>query len=240
MAERPAKHPPLDPEKSALLRRARRRLVGAVALALVVVLLVPMLFDPEPATLGPEVEIDIPEPDSPFETEPAPATPRAPPPAPEASQAAPSASPQAAPQADPQPAPRPAPVAHPPEVARVPAQPPRPASKPEARAAPKPETKAETKPGPKAEPKPDPRPDPRPEAKAAGGAGVVLQLGAFSKEANALALRDKARAAGFAARVMQAQGQYRVRIGPFESRDEAARAESRLRAKGFAPALIAP
>ncbi len=58
-------------DQMTLRRRARRRLVGAVAIALAAVLILPMLFDPEPRPLGPEVDIRIPAPSTPFEMAPA-------------------------------------------------------------------------------------------------------------------------------------------------------------------------
>ncbi|MQQ99376.1 SPOR domain-containing protein [Glaciimonas soli] len=47
---------PILPEK----KRARRRLVGAVALVLAVVIILPMILDPEPKPLTNDIKIDIP------------------------------------------------------------------------------------------------------------------------------------------------------------------------------------
>lgn len=58
-------------DQMTLRRRARRRLVGAVAIALAAVLILPMVFDPEPRPLGPDVDIRIPAPSTPFEMAPA-------------------------------------------------------------------------------------------------------------------------------------------------------------------------
>jgi DedD protein len=50
-----------------LRRRGRRRLVGAVALVLLAVIVLPMVFDPEPRNPGPAVSVRIPgEDDTPF------------------------------------------------------------------------------------------------------------------------------------------------------------------------------
>jgi DedD protein len=50
-----------------LKRRGRRRLVGAVALALLAVIVLPMVFDPEPRNALPPVSVRIPgENDTPF------------------------------------------------------------------------------------------------------------------------------------------------------------------------------
>jgi DedD protein len=61
-------------EEMDLRRRARRRLVGAVALALLAVTVLPLLFSREPRPLGSDVDIRIPDPATPF-TPPAPVSP---------------------------------------------------------------------------------------------------------------------------------------------------------------------
>jgi DedD protein len=54
-----------------LKRRGRRRLVGAVALVLAAVIVLPMVFDPEPKSTLPPVSVKIPgENDSPFKPKP--------------------------------------------------------------------------------------------------------------------------------------------------------------------------
>ena len=72
-----------------LKRRGRRRLVGAVALVLLAVIVLPMVFDPEPKSTVAPVEVRIPkETDTAFAPKPPPAKP--------------------APKAEPAPAPQPA------------------------------------------------------------------------------------------------------------------------------------
>ena len=57
-----------------LKRRGRRRLVGAVALVLLAVIVLPMVFDPEPRAPAPPVSVRIPgEDDTPFKPKPVPA-----------------------------------------------------------------------------------------------------------------------------------------------------------------------
>lgn len=53
------------PDNAELLlkKRARRRLVGAVALVLLAVIVLPMLMDHEPRTVAPEIQVRIPSPD---------------------------------------------------------------------------------------------------------------------------------------------------------------------------------
>jgi DedD protein len=54
-----------------LKRRGRRRLVGAVALVLLAVIVLPMVFDPEPRPVAPPVSVRIPgEDDAPFKPKP--------------------------------------------------------------------------------------------------------------------------------------------------------------------------
>lgn len=61
-----------------LKRRGRRRLVGAVALVLLAVIVLPMVFDPEPRQPGPPVSVRIPgEDDTPFKPKAAPDKPKA-------------------------------------------------------------------------------------------------------------------------------------------------------------------
>lgn len=74
MAEKPQ-------DVDALKRRGRRRLVGAVALVLLAVIVLPMVFDSEPRTSAPPVSVRIPgEDDAPFAPK-MPAKPKAPEPA---------------------------------------------------------------------------------------------------------------------------------------------------------------
>jgi DedD protein len=59
-----------------LKRRGRRRLVGAVALVLLAVIVLPMVFDPEPRPVAPPISVRIPgEDEAPFK--PKPVTPKA-------------------------------------------------------------------------------------------------------------------------------------------------------------------
>jgi cell division septation protein DedD len=46
-----------------LKKRARRRLVGAIALALLAVIVLPMVMDREPRPVGPDIQIRIPSQD---------------------------------------------------------------------------------------------------------------------------------------------------------------------------------
>jgi DedD protein len=57
---------PLDPAET-VKTRARRRLIGAVALALVAIVFVPMLFDRAPPAPPDDIALQIPDRDTPFE-----------------------------------------------------------------------------------------------------------------------------------------------------------------------------
>jgi cell division septation protein DedD len=76
---------------------------------------------------------------------------------------------------------------------------------------------------------------PAPAAPAAADVGFAVQVGAFSKSADAIALRDRARAAGFSAfteSVATDKGTLtRVRIGPVASRAEAERLQAQVQSK---------
>jgi len=81
-----------------LKRRGRRRLVGAVALVLLAVILLPMVFDSEPRQATTPVEVRIPSEDTQFApklpAQPATEAPRTEPSAPKSDKAAPSSSTQ--------------------------------------------------------------------------------------------------------------------------------------------------
>ena len=218
-------------EEMTLRRRARRRLVGAVAIALAAFLILPILFDPDPKPLGPDVDIRIPPQDSPFDT-PSRESPVAMTPA-EEDLPTQEAEPTQPPPAVPPPPPIAAEAKTPPppvaaEAKPTPPQAARPvASKPEA-----PAVKLETA---KAPPPPPSAPPP---PQADDARAYYLQLGAFSSEANARALEKKARAAGFEASISGGNGQFRVRVGPISGHDAARVMQNRMRARGFAPVIL--
>jgi len=67
----------------------------------------------------------------------------------------------------------------------------------------------------------------------------VVQVGAFTVEANALALQSKLASLGQQTHVDH-DALYRVRLGPFATRDEAIRARSLLEAKGVSAIVVMP
>lgn len=110
---------------------------------------------------------------------------------------------------------------------------PEPAPAPAPRQAPPPAAPAPVVAAPVAAPRPQPAaPTPRP---AAAGVGWVVQLGAFSKPADANALRDSMRSAGFSAFVEQVPTDRgtlsRVRVGPVASRAAAEQLKAQVAAR---------
>jgi DedD protein len=196
-----------------LKKRARRRLVGAVALVLLIVVFLPMILDSEPKPLNQDIAITIPpipRPES---------VPRIPTPAPavQGTPAAPRVTglPEGSAAVQPEPAPS------------VEAKPGLPKSEP-----PRPEANTDARPVPKSVPKHGVKPAP-PGHAAAGDESFVVQLGAFSNAANARTLQKKLQDNKFKAYtelVKNAGGdRTRVRVGPYASREAAEKARDRLK-----------
>ena len=228
---------PVSDEELALRRRARRRLVGAIALSLAAIVILPMLFDREPKPLGPDVDVQIPARDTPFVSS-------------VGQDAASIAPPASTPPAVVAVAPAPSAAATP-----LAAEPTRAA--PEVNPVTKATTKALTKTKADPEPKPVPTPESREVAKAEPKAEPVshasavenkdsevkayyLQLGMFEKKANAGKMVAKARAAGFKAHVSEDDRHARVRIGPIGDRAKAEQYAVQLKAKGIGSQLLSP
>ncbi|WP_305805564.1 SPOR domain-containing protein [Stenotrophomonas sp. YIM B06876] len=83
-----------------------------------------------------------------------------------------------------------------------------------------------------------------PSAPAASSVGYAVQLGAFGQAADANALRDKVRAAGFSAFVEQVQTDKgplnRVRVGPVASREAAEQLKAQVAAKVGVAGMVRP
>jgi DedD protein len=186
-----------------LRKRARRRLVGAIALVLLIVVFLPMILDSEPRPLNQDISITIPPIPKPESTEQIPA----PVPAVPARPASPNVAglPQSAPAVQPEPAP-----AGEPKPERTRSEP--------AKSETRPETVPVTKPAPAGH--------------AASDESFVVQLGAFSSAANARALQKKLQQNKFKAytEVVKNTGgdRTRVRVGPYPSREAAEKARDRL------------
>ena len=232
---------------STLKRRARRRLIGAIALALLAVILLPMLFDTEKKPLDADISIQIPNKDAVVTKGPGaiviPGAPGAvlsvPPDAKGDLKGA--AQSKAEPQAEP-------------------------------KAGPKAEPKAEPKPEPKTEPKPlAAKPEEKRSAKdlaeekraaailnaqaeaakataalsgkaAPADGGFVVQVGAFAATDKVQEARDKLGAAGFKTyteKLDTKDGERtRVRAGPFAAKEAAEAAREQIKTLGFSGAAV--
>ena len=260
---------PDDLNLDELKRRGRRRLIGAIVLALVAAVVVPMLLENEPKPLGEDVSVRIPPVDEGKfvsklrenrpKAESAKVAPAATTPAATTSAAAPPAAPAAAPEAEPaakeatpaapalpvqetpprksiadaekavlSPAARAAPA--PPKSDGGGAKPPVAAKEADAVAAKAP-TAAE------ATPKPS-----EADARAPQG-GFAVQLAAFSDDKGANALANKLKRAGYPAfteTVATSQKTlWRVRVGPYPSREAAAQSRDKLKAEGHPGIVVA-
>ncbi|MGB9988839.1 SPOR domain-containing protein [Massilia sp. SM-13] len=245
-ASRDAAADPVLPEK----KRARRRLVGAIALALAVAIGLPMILDSEPRPLANDIAIQIPSKDKPVAAEAAPAPAAAPARVEQSAALDKSEEIVEAPVAK-EPAKQ---LTAPPPVAEVKLAPEPVAAKPAKTETPKPaETKVaklEHKPEPK-EPKPEPKraetkeskPAAKPsddaralailEGKAAAPASrYVVQIAALSKQDKVDELVGKLREAGIRStvkKVSTATGELTaVQAGPFDNKDDAEKARAKL------------
>ena len=222
----------ISEEELQLRKRARRRLVGAIALVTIIAVFLPMVLDHEPKPVSQDVSIKIPSPDSgAFTSKIVPATPGlktaaelpvkpdvpaqaavSKPEAPQVAAATPAAKPVVA---------TPAPLANDTEAA-----PPR--------KAPDPAEKA------KVTDKPKPVDNIKPITK--GAAAYVVQVAALNDPDKAKQMRDQIAAAGVKAYtevVPTTKGNVtRVRAGPFASRADADKARDTLKGMGLSGNVI--
>jgi len=227
---------PMLPEK----KRARRRLIGAIALVLAAIIGLPMIFDSEPKPLSDDIDIQIP---SREKTAPAASRPMPLPPEPVAGD--PKSDPVAdtltsKPAADGKPDTKVAAVA--PSGATVVA----------------PAHAADNKPPAPAKPAPIKPAPPKADAGARAGAAAatdklaetiaektrnrfVVQVAAVSSQAKAEELQNRLKKAGiksYSQKVSTKDGErYRIRVGPFGSRDEADKMRTRLGKMGLTAAI---
>jgi DedD protein len=201
-----------------LKRRARRRLVGAIALVTFVVIILPLILDKEPGPAGPPLEVQIPRQESGGFTS------RALPPVPQMPSAPASEKAVTADITEPLPARTEASPAKP-EPSFVSTDPT--AAQKAAKAAAPPADKTGHE---RAQAAPDDR-------------AWIVTLDAFSNAGNVKQLRTKLSAAGvksYTEPVMTSQGELtRVRAGPFASREAAENARAKLDAMGLRPGAVA-
>lgn len=206
-----------DADNLEIKKRARRRLVGAAALALLAAIVLPMAMDQEPQLPSQDIQISIPDRDA-TATQ---ARPIAPSPAVVASE--PDVTPAPIEQA---PSIAPPPTASPAPVAEAPAEPPKPAPSPSREEDEAARVKAllsgAALPAQEAAPE-----------------SFVIQVGAFSDEAKASALAAELKKKGFAAYTEKAGKVTRVRVGPLPARSDAEKLAAKLRAQGHNAVLAA-
>lgn len=244
---------PISEEELQLKKRARRRLIGAIALVTVVAVFLPMVLDQEPKSVNQDISIQIPAQNAgTFTSKIVPVVPgsadnKREPPAPAAAVTPPAV--VEAPKVAPAPV-----VALAPPAAKVSAAAPPKAAvaepKPKAKVAPPVEVDSEAAPPnvaaePKAEARPETKPKPKP-AKAEGrdSGSFVVQVAALTDVDKAKQMREQIAAAGVKAYtevVPTVKGNVtRVRAGPFATRDAADKARESLKAMGLAVGNVVP
>jgi DedD protein len=227
-------------EELQLRKRARRRLVGAIALVTIIAVFLPMVLDHEPRPVSQDVSIQIPSPNAGvFTSKIVPVVPMAPgaKPAPEAAAKpdTPPAGAEAPAQATP-PAKSEAPKVAAASAPKPAAQAPAPAEN-DAEAAPpkKPQSQPKHADKPKAAEKP--KDVEKIKLVAKGVAGYVVQVAALNDADKAKQMREQIAAAGFKAYtevVPTAKGNVtRVRAGPFATREDADKARDKLKGMGL-------
>ena len=232
----------ISEEELQLRKRARRRLIGAIAVVTIVAVFLPMVLDHEPKPVSQDISIRIPAPDSGiFTSKIAPAPPGAP-----GAKSAPDPAPPAKSDLDQNIPPKTAaatPVAKPstelppaydteaaPPKKAVPEQP-----KPQAKPAPPSPAKISS---PVAQEKPTAAPPG--EVKSAGG--FVVQVAALNDADKAKQIQAQIAAAGvrsYTEVVPTAKGNVtRVRAGPFPTRDEADKMRDKLKDMGLSGNIV--
>jgi DedD protein len=245
-----AKKGDLEAEDSTLKRQARRRLIGAIALVLLAVIVLPMVFDAEKKPLDADISIQIPNKDAAVTKGPGAITT---PPAPSSegkndAPAAPGADAKAEAKADAK------------AEAAVPVKPAAQQGVPQApKAEPKPDAKATAK-AELQRPVPDLAEEKRAAAilnaqadsakaaksadkeKVAASGGFAVQVGAFASDDKIKDARDKLSAAGiktYTEKLDTKDGERtRVRAGPYAAKDAAEAARDRIKGLGFAGAVV--
>ena len=231
----------ISEEELQLRKRARRRLIGAIALATIVAVFLPMALDHEPKSVNQDISIRIPSsssdtftsklapmPDAKSVAKPASGTPVQP------AKSVRGEAPQAAAAA---PAPKPAAEAPSSPAADTASAPPK---KPAAEQ-PKAQAKSVAKPPAKSAPAPKAAANAQPAAPSTGG--YVVQVAALNDAAKAKQMQEQIAAAGvksYTEVVPIANGQVtRVRAGPFASRDEAEKVRDQLKGMGLSGNVVA-
>ena len=241
----------ISEEELQLRKRARRRLVGAIALVTIIAVFLPMVLDHEPKPVSQDVSIKIPSPDSgAFTSKIVPVAPvtKPTPDSPSKAEAAvqaetpvqvPAVSPEAPKVAAVVPPAKPKVEAVVPPAVDSEAAPPKKAAPEKAAPAVKPAATPAAKPAvaEKSAVTEKPKQAEKSKPATAGVAGFVVQVAALNDPAKAKQMRDQIAATGMKAYtevVPTAKGNVtRVRAGPFTARGDADKARDKLKALGL-------
>lgn len=225
-------------EESKLKRQARRRLIGAIALTILIAVLLPMLLDKEPPAPKQDIELQIPNKDKAGEFVPKMVLPPL-----NSSASQPSSAPVIAPLLDVKPA-QPAVETKPVTQAASSVTEAKPLVdfKPQAAttSAVKPEAKPKVEAKPKAEAKPVAKPLAKPAEKSASKAhsGFVLQVGAFVDAYKAKKLKEKLSKQGYPSYTETAGDKTRVRVGDYATQAEAEKIRRKLEVQGMQTNIV--
>ncbi|MFZ2524118.1 MAG: SPOR domain-containing protein [Candidatus Ferrigenium altingense] len=203
-----------------LRRKARRRLIGAVALTLAVVVILPMVLDSEPKPTGQDIELRIPAPDKVGEFIPGVAV----------SEVA-AASPFAASAVEAAPVPAAASA-----VAPV-----KPAAASNSHTEVQGKIHADKQPEAKAVESKNPEsksPESKNMDKPAGGESFVAQVGAYANPDTARQEANRLKKLGFKAYTEKAGDKVRVRVGPYAEREKAEKVRQLLEKHGLHPTVM--
>lgn len=202
-------------EELNIKRKARRRLVGAIALTLAVVVILPMVLDSDPKPTGQDIELRIPAPDKVGEFVPGVAV----------SEVA-GVSPFAASAT---------------EAASIPAAEPLKAASDVAHDAVKPDAASRTSADIpiKTQPVVDKQPESKAMDKPASAEGYVAQIGAYANADTAKRQLEKLKKWGFnKAYTEKIDGNIRVRVGPYSERKDAEQVRQLLEKHGLKPVVM--
>ena len=201
-----------------LRRKARRRLIGAIALTLAVVVILPMVLDSEPKPTAQDIELRIPDPDKVGEFVPGMA-------ASEIAEALPLAASAVA---------QPQPIAGPADAA--------PEKQPAAAGSSRTEAQGRIQQAvnkqPEAKSAESKSPESNSQGKPASGEGFVAQVGAYANPDAARQEADRLKKLGFKAYTEKAGDKVRVRVGPYAERDKAEKVRQLLEKHGLHPVVI--
>ncbi len=220
-----------------LKKRARRRLVGASALALLAAIVLPMVMDHEPRPPAQDIQVRIPSQDGGGPVSrilPAKPTATPLPPAEPKAEAKPEPKQEAKAEAKPEAKAEPKPEAKPPAEAPKPAA--APAKAAEAKPAEKAPEKHADKPADKAPAAEKKAEESRAASALSGGEQWVVQLGAYKEAGNVKLLLGKIKQMNIPAYTESFESpqgpRTRVRAGPFASKEAAEKAQARIKTIG--------